>query len=250
MNQMLDNKVILITGACGKLGKASTRMFLQRGATIAATDRVDIAEHPVMQALLDEYGPQRLLLIKADVTDEEQVSELFGQVRSRFGRLDGSFHNAYAQKSRLVIDYTLAEWEDVVRGTLTSTFLICQYAVKLMLESGGGGVILNSSSVLGHKPIERNAAYGAAKSGVEQLTRVIAKEYASQGIRANCIVPGDFKEDIDSLPDGFKEQMKKNTLLGRSGTSEEVAESAAFLLSDAASYITATLLTIDGGYRL
>lgn len=246
---MLDDKVILITGACGKLGKASTRMFLERGAKVAATDRSDLAAHPVMKALMDEYGEQRLQLIRADVKDEAQVEELIAQIRSRFGRLDGSFHNAYAQQLRLVIEYTLEEWEEVVRGTLTSTFLICKNAIQLMIESGGG-VILNTSSVLAHKPAMKYAAYGAAKSGIEQLTRVIAVEYASQGIRANCIVPGDFKENIGWSSDKAKKQMKTNTLVGRSGTPQEIAEFAAFLLSDAASYITAAMLTIDGGYRL
>lgn len=249
MSLQLDNKTILITGACGKLGKASTRMFLERGASITATDRIDIAEHPFMQELLEQYGDGRLLLVQADVTEEHQVSDLLEKVRSHFGRLDGSFHNAYAQKSRAVIDYTLEEWEQVVRGTLTSTFLVCKYALKLMMDSGGGAV-LNVSSALAHTPNIHNSAYGAAKAGIQQLTRVIAKEHAAHHIRANCIVPGDFKENLDSLSAKFRESMKMNTLIGRSGKPDEIAEFAAFLLSDAASYITGSLHTIDGGYRL
>lgn len=249
MSLQLQNKTILITGACGKLGKASTRMFLERGAQVVATDRIDIGEHPLMQELLAHYGEGRLLLMQADVTEEQQVQDLLDKVRSHFGRLDGSFHNAYAQKSRPVIEYSLEEWEQVVRGTLTSTFLICKYALQLMMESGGGAV-LNVSSALAHMPAERNAAYGAAKAGIEQLTRVIAKEHAAHHIRANCIVPGDFKENPDSLAEAFRERMKMNTLIGRSGAPEEIAEFAAFLLSDAASYITGSMHTIDGGYRM
>lgn len=234
MGLQLENKIILITGACGKLGKASTRMFLEKGAAIAATDRIDIERHPLMQELLEQYGEQRLLLVQADVTDEGQVSHLLETVRSRFGRLDGSFHNAYAQLSRPLIDYTLDEWESVVRGTLTSTFLVCKYALKLMIESGGGAV-LNVSSALANSPLNNNSAYGAAKAGIQQLTRVIAKEHAADHIRANCLVPGDFKENLESLSEAFRERMKSSTLIGRSGKPEEIAEFAAFLLSDAAS---------------
>lgn len=248
MKQQLQNKVIVITGALGKIGFSSTRMFLERGAKVVANDWVVANDAPRMLALMEQYGSERLLFVEADASDEDQVIGLFSQIRDRFGRLDGSFHNCYLQNRKPVTGYTLEDWNQVIQGTLTSTFLISKHAILLMKDSGGGSIV-NTSSILGMKPRVGEGAYGSAKAGINFLTQVIAAENANHGIRANVIVPGDIKEPKQRTTQKAAE-IRKDILLGRSGTPDEVSELAAFLLSDASAYITGSLYTIDGGIRI
>src|SRR5690606_13185249 len=136
MNQLqLNNKVILITGALGALGSSAIQMFLERGASLAACDIKSIDSSPKIDALARQFGEQRLLYIQADVTDEEQVKHVMEKTKQVFGRLDGSYHNAYVNNYRSIAEQTLEEWEGSIRGTLTSTFLVCKYATQLMIES-------------------------------------------------------------------------------------------------------------------
>jgi NAD(P)-dependent dehydrogenase (short-subunit alcohol dehydrogenase family) len=248
MNVPLQDKVIIVTGALGKIGFASVRMFLSRGAMVIANDWIAADESPRMVELQKEYGPDRLLFVQADASDGDQVAGMFQQIRERFGRLDGSFHNSYTQNRRPVAEYTLEDWNQVIQGTLTSTFLISKHAILLMKDSGGGSIV-NTSSILGVKPRPGEGAYGSSKAGINFLTQVIAAENAVHGIRANVIIPGDIKEPKQLAPDKA-EEIRKITWLGRSGTPDEVSELASFLLSDASSYITGSLYTIDGGIRI
>jgi NAD(P)-dependent dehydrogenase (short-subunit alcohol dehydrogenase family) len=249
----LSGKVILVTGALGKLGLSAVRMFLERGAKVVATDLVapEDAKQRLNDSAIASFLPNELLYIQSDARDEKQVTTALASVQNRWGRLDGLYHNAYTQISKPALQLTLEEWNQVLLGTLTSTFLINKHALPLLIESGGG-VILNASSVLSHKVKPTCLAYGAAKAGVNQMTRVIAADYAHKGVRANALLPGDIKteEALSTLPSSFKEAVAKMTPLGRSGTPDEVSELAAFLLSDSASYITGALLTIDGGFAL
>lgn len=248
MHVPLQDKVIIVTGALGKIGFASVRMFLARGARVIANDWVPADGHPRMAELQRQYDEERLLFVQADASDEDQVVSMFRKIRERFDRLDGSFHNAYMQKRMPVAAYTLEEWNKVIHGTLNSTFLICKHAIPLMMDSGGGSVV-NTSSVLGTKPRAGDGAYGAAKAGINFITQVIAAENAEHGIRANVIVPGDIKEPKPITPDKA-EEMRRVTWMRRSGTPDEVSELASFLLSDASSYITGSLYSIDGGFHI
>ncbi|MBP1964133.1 SDR family oxidoreductase [Paenibacillus aceris] len=249
----LSGKVILVTGALGKLGLSAVRLFLERGAKVVATDLAapEDANLRLNEQTIASFLPMAFMYIQSDARDEKQVTFALECVQNQWGRLDGLYHNAYTQISKPAMQLTLEEWNQVLLGTLTSTFLMNKYALPLLIESGGGA-ILNTSSVLSHKVRPTCLAYGAAKAGVNQMTRVIAADYANRGVRANALLPGDIKteEALSTLPSSFKEAVAKQTPLGRSGTPDEVSELAAFLLSDAASYITGALITIDGGFAL
>lgn len=248
---MLEGKTILITGALGQLGRSAVPLFLRRGATVIGCDIVPLTDRPEIGAVAEEYGESRFLFVQADAADEAQVRELIETVDRKFGRLDGLYCNAYTNVWKPLLDLSLDEWERSLKGTLTSAFLCCKYAMPLLIRSGGGSIV-NTSSVLGHIAKSGCLAYGSAKAGVNQLTKVIAKDYAAYGIRANTLAPGDFKapEKLAAMSEKSKEMIGRETLLGRSGSSDEINEVAAFLLSDAASYVTGSLYPVDGGFHV
>lgn len=244
MTHMLHNKVILVTGALGRIPFAAVTEFLAQGARVIANDVRPVVEHGAMQRLHDEYDDDRLQFVQADVAEESDVEPLYADICARFGCLNGLFHNAYTQHRRRVDEYTPDEWCSVIAGTLGSTFLVCRAGIPLIAKSGGGSIV-NTSSILSQQPRALDGAYGAAKAAINLLTRVIAAENAVHGIRANAILPGDIKQQTGDVPSS-----QPAAWLGRSGTPEEVAKLACFLMSDEASYITGSLISIDGGLRV
>ncbi|WP_274362103.1 SDR family NAD(P)-dependent oxidoreductase [Paenibacillus thermotolerans] len=246
----LQDKVIFITGALGTLGRSAVSMFLSRGASVAACDLAGIENCPDSERLAEQYGKERFLFVEADVCDENSVISIVSEIERKFGRLDGSYHNVYTNVWKPALELTLAEWEASIRGTLTSTFIVCKHVLPLMIRSGGGSIV-NTSSILGQIVSPGCLAYGAAKAGVNQFTKVLAADYARYGIRANALVPGDFKPDdmLAGLTEQAKETIRSVVWLGRSGRADEINEMAAFLLSDASSYITGALLPVDGGFH-
>lgn len=244
----LHNKTIIVTGACGKLGKATLRMLLQHGANVVALDRIPAQSRPAVQNLLDQYDETRLLYIEMDASNEDEIAAMMDRTVRHFGRIDGMLHSAYFQKPSSIVQFELEDWNRTLHGTLTSTFLLCKHAAMNMAKTGGGSIV-TSSSILSMKPQANNAAYIAAKAGVTAFTKAFAIEAAADHIRANVIIPGDFKEPESNVNEAFKQRMAEKTLIGRSGTPEEIAEMVLFLLSDASSYVTGSEFVIDGGYQ-
>ncbi|WP_256757804.1 SDR family NAD(P)-dependent oxidoreductase [Cohnella sp. WQ 127256] len=247
---MLQDKVILITGCLGSLGRSAIEMFLERGATIYGCDRVPLDKYPDIELLQEQYGELRMKYRQADMCVEDEVKAVISDVDRSFGRLDGTYHNVYTNGWKPVVEMSLEEWDSSIRGTLTSTFLLNKYAIPLLIRSGGGSIV-NTSSILGQIVSKGCLAYGAAKAGVDQMTRVVAADYAEVGIRANVLVPGDFdaKELIERQTDQQIATIKQNSWMGRSGSADEVNEVAAFLLSDASSYVTGSRYQVDGGFH-
>jgi NAD(P)-dependent dehydrogenase (short-subunit alcohol dehydrogenase family) len=225
-------------------------MFLERGATIYGCDRASLEDYPEIVLLLERYGESRFKFSQADMCEEDEVKAVLLEVDRVFGRLDGTYHNVYTSGWKPILDMSLGEWDRSIRGTLTSAFLLCKYAIPLLIRSGGGSIV-NTSSILGQIVSEECLAYGAAKAGVDQMTRVVAADYAKHGIRANVLVPGDFdaKESIGRQTEKQIAAIKRKTWLGRSGNADEVNEVAVFLLSDASSYVTGSRYQVDGGFH-
>lgn len=252
MQRQLHQKAILVTGALGALGQAAVRLFLKRGASIVACDLKSVEEAEDIGELQTRFGSDRIAYLQADVTREDDLERLERWIEAQRGRLDGVYHNAYTNKTAPIAKQSLAEWEDTLRGTLTSSFLMCRCASRLMGLEGGGGSVVLTSSILSRVPVVENAAYSAAKAGVEQLVRVASVELAPQGIRVNAIVPGDFKAEsfLAQAGEQFNETMRRLTLAGRSGYPNEINEVAALLLSDAATYVTGAYYPVTGGFEL
>lgn len=245
----LQGKVILVTGALGQAGRSAVPFFLGKGASIAACDIRPEADFTEKADLEEQFGKERLVYIQANATNEDEIRSLMQSVKEYFGRLDGCYHNVYQSVVKRIEELALEEWEYTIRGTLTSTFLVTKYAAELMKETGGGAIV-NTSSILGGKIAQaRNAGYGAAKAGVEHLTRVAAVEYADAGIRVNAVVPGDFKSAEHAEKLG-PEHMKNSTLIRRTGTPNEINAVAAFLLSDESSYVTGSMYPVNGGLAI
>lgn len=252
----LKDKVAIITGAGSGLGRAAAILFAKEGArVVVAANREKDGEQTVKS--ITEGGGEAIF-VSVDVTRAADLQNAVKTAVNKYGKLDIMFNNAGTPgPGKLTAYITEEEWQRVISVNLTGVFLGTKYAIPEMLK-GGGGVIINTSSVAALSPRRYTAAYTAAKAGVIRLTRVTALEYARKNIRVNCILPGPidtpfFTKVSDSDPEKiaiFKEKVLKEVPLGRFAQPEEIARVALFLASDEASYITGAAFAADGGQLL
>jgi len=252
----LKDKVAIITGAGSGLGRAAALLFAREGAKVlVAASKVEEGKQTV-KSIKDNGG--EAIFIKVDVTKAADVEKAVKSAIEQYGKLDIMFNNAGTPgPGKLIADLTEEEWNRVLAVNLTGVFLGTKYAIPEMLK-GGGGVIINVSSVAALMPRRYAGSYAAAKAGVIQLTRVTALEYARKNIRVNCILPGPidtpfFSKVAGGDPDkiaAFKEKVLKEVPMGRFAQPEEIARVALFLASDEASYITGAAFAADGGQLL
>ena len=234
-------RVAVVTGAGSGIGLELTRLLLDAGATVAALD-------------LDASGaPDKALKVDLDISDPTEVETAFPRVAAELGTVDTLFPNAGIGSTADVIACSPEEWDRVFAVNVRGVFLTIKAALPAMLERGGG-VIVNTASVAGLIGLKDRAAYCASKGAVIALTKQIAVQYATQGIRCNCICPGTVDSPwvgrlMDEAPDPAKrrEELIARQPLGRLGTPLEVAQAALYLASDQAAFITGSGLVIDGG---
>jgi NAD(P)-dependent dehydrogenase (short-subunit alcohol dehydrogenase family) len=232
----LEGKVCVVTGAAGSIGRASVEVFAREGARVTG---IDVQGHVDCD-----------LFLSADLTDAEQVRAAYDGVAERFGRIDVLFNNAgiAAREDGSVLDVDLATWRRVLDINLTSVFLCCKYGIPHLLDAGGGSVINTSSLVARMGSATSQIAYTASKGGVLALSRELAVEFARRGVRVNALCPGPVETPLlraIQTPEQSARRMV-HVPAGRLAQAAEIAEAAAFLASDAASYVSGTEFMVDG----
>jgi NAD(P)-dependent dehydrogenase (short-subunit alcohol dehydrogenase family) len=249
----LDGRVALVTGAGGAFGRAIARGFAQVGARLFLTD-LDPTRLEETAAVVRDAGG--VCATRAgDAGSSADVDAVYAQLDQEFGQLDVLVNNAGRNPMQGRPEtFPLDIWEDVLRTNLTGYFLFARGAGQRMIAQGHGGSIVNISSIAGASSLGRgNLAYGASKSGVNQLTRELAVEWAHRGIRVNAIQPCQFVNDgwRAMLADPGRAALVQRVLsgipIGRMGEPDEIVGPVLFLVSDAASMVTGVLLPVDGG---
>jgi NAD(P)-dependent dehydrogenase (short-subunit alcohol dehydrogenase family) len=238
---MLDGKVAVVTGAGSGMGKATAEIFVREGATVVAAD-ITGAE----QDTASELGAV-VTAVSCDVTKEDQVEAMMATAVDAHGRVDIVCNVAGIADAAMIGDVTMDQYDRLMDVDLRGVLLGTKHAIKTMLASGNGGSIVNWSSLGGLNGSPFTGVYSAAKAGVVSLTKTAAVEYGLQGIRVNCVCPG-FIFTAMSAGGELIPGMLEKAALGRGGQAEEVAEVAAFLASDRASYVSGAVIPVDGGW--
>ncbi len=245
----LAGRVALITGAASGIGAASARVMAREGAAIAVADFDAKRAGAVAEQL--RAGGGRAISIAVDVAQAAQVEAMVQCTLAEFGRLDALVNSAGISPPMIAThEYPLADWDRCLAVNLSGTFYAIRYAVPAMLASGGGGAIVNLSSMMGQIAHAGIPAYTASKHGVVGLTKVVALDYAARGIRCNAVGPGntDTAMTRTAMPPAVFEAVGKLAPVGRYGTPEEIAELISFLCSPRASFITGAYIVADGGF--
>ncbi|GAC1435663.1 MAG: glucose 1-dehydrogenase [Terriglobales bacterium] len=245
----LQGRVAIVTGAATGIGQAISTAFAREGAAVV----VDyVGKAGTADETLDKIKAigGRGTAVEADVSDPAQVQKLVDQAVSAFGHLDILVNNAGIEFKRPFLDFPLDLWQKILAVDLTGPWVCAQVAARQMVKQGGGGRIINISSVHEDLPMPTNAAYCAAKGGLRMLMRTIAVELAPHQITVNNIGPGAIYTPIDKDVEADKKldsQLMAEIPLGRWGKPEEVAGLAVYLASDVAAYVTGSTHFIDGG---
>jgi meso-butanediol dehydrogenase / (S,S)-butanediol dehydrogenase / diacetyl reductase len=244
----LHGRVAVVTGAASGIGFACAQLLLSRGASVALFD-VNAAQGA---ARANQLGPAAAFF-PTDVASEESVAASIASVRERFARIDILVNCAAIQIMGTLLETAGEQWDRLQQVNLKGVFL-CSKAAMPLLQASGAGAIVNISSILGIVADPDLAAYGAMKGGVIALTRSMAIGYGPTGVRVNCICPGDVNTPMvaayfDNAPDpaALRAEVNSKYALRRIADPAEIAEVVAFLASDSASFMTGSILVVDGG---
>ncbi|MCU0990720.1 MAG: SDR family oxidoreductase [Xanthomonadales bacterium] len=247
----LAGKVALITGGTSGIGSATAVRFAAEGAKVAITGRNAERGEQVVRDI--EAGGGEALFLRADVRSAADCRQAVERTLERFGRIDVLFNNAGVFHPKTVPDCSEEEWDETIDSSLKGAFLMSKYVLPSMIERRSGSII-HTSSGWGIQGGDKAAAYCAAKGGLIVMAKAMAIDHGPQGIRVNCVCPGDVMTPM--LPDdAAKRGMPWDDYaagaarrpLGRIGTAEEIAAAVLYLASDESSFVTGTALVVDGG---
>lgn len=251
MSERLKGKVALITGASSGIGAATAKLFAREGARVVAADIRYSEALQVVSDILNSGGDA--IAVEVDVSNPSQVKKMIEKTIEKFGSLSILVCNAAVLHPGSVTEIEVDDWNRTINVNLSGSFLCSKYGIPEIKKSGGGSVIITSSTV-GFAAEKGIAAYGASKGALIILTKLMALDYVKDGIRVNCVCPGwvdtPFNDPIIASEGLSKESISSIIPMGRQATPEETAQATLYLVSDDASYITGHVLVIDGGLSI
>ena len=251
MNAPFTSKVALITGGTSGIGRATAIGFAERGANVVVAGRRE-AEGTETVALIQKAGGSGLF-VRTDVSVESEIAALVARTQEHFGRLDFAFNNAgVGGEGQGGMSATGEIYDRIMNINTRGVFFSMKHQIPAMLLSGGGAIV-NNASVLGLRPSGGSPIYSASKAAVVALTKSVALEYASKGIRANAVCAAIIETDMTETIRGNEEthrSLLERHPIGRFGRSEEVAAAVLYLCSPEAAFVTGATLPIDGGFAL
>lgn len=248
----LDGKVAIITGAAMGMGKSTAELFAELGAKVVVADYNEEEGNKVVESIKADGGEASF--VKVDVSNEEQVKNMVQFTVDTYGKLDVAVNNAaITPDDKPLADIDMDYYDKLMAVDLRGVILSMKYELQQMEKDGTKGSIINTSSVSGIRPQPANPAYVAAKHAVIGATKSAAMDYSPKGIRINSVAPGAIDTPmlqgaLDQFGFDPVEYAKQLSMLGRFAQASEVAQANAWLASDLSSYVTGTVLNVDGGY--
>ncbi|MDE7156414.1 MAG: 3-oxoacyl-[acyl-carrier-protein] reductase [Lachnospiraceae bacterium] len=246
---MLTGKIAIVTGASRGIGRQIAKTLAEHGAAVIVNYcGSEQAANETVEQITASGGTAKAY--QADVSDYTQAADMMNDVVKEYGRIDILINNAGITRDSLILKMNDEDFMKVINTNLTGTFNCVKHASKIMLKQKYGRIV-NMASIVGIYGNAGQANYAASKAGVIGMTKSVAKELGSRNITVNAIAPGYIGTDMtDSLPDAAKEKITSAIAMKRMGTVEDVANLAAFLASDNASYITGQVIGVDGGMSI
>jgi len=250
----LEKKVAVVTGGARGIGQAICKLFARKGAVVAVTDIIEEEGRQVASAINEAGGMAQFW--KLDTSDEDNVVQVFAEIKERFGTADILVNNAgIAGTNAPTHDIDTDEWEKVIRINVKGVFLCTKHVLPIMRESGGGSII-NLSSIYGLVGAPDLPPYHASKGAVRLMTKTDALLYAGDKIRVNSIHPGyiwtplvaELAESSEEGAEEFRRQLDQKHPIGHVGEPDDIAYGALYLASDESKFVTGSELVIDGGY--
>lgn len=241
----LENKVVIVTGSAGGIGRGIAEQLAKEGANVVIADISVEKAQQTAEEISKEYGV-KTLAVKANIANSEEVKNMFNKTIEEFGEYDAIVNNAGINRDRMIHKMSYEEWDQVIAVNLTGTFYCTQEAVKYLRERGKGYIVnISSGSWLGNIG---QANYAASKAGVVGLTKTVSRELARKGVTANAICPGFIESDMTKAmnEDAWNVMMNKIPM-GYAGKPSDVGKLVAFLVSDDARYITGEVINVGGG---
>jgi 3-oxoacyl-[acyl-carrier protein] reductase len=243
---LLQNKIVLVTGASRGIGRAIAVKMAQEGASVAFTYLSSVEKGEALEKELTDLGV-KAKGYRSDASDYKQAEDLMNSVIADFGTIDVLINNAGITKDGLLMRMSEEQWDSVIQVNLKSVFNLTKAATKPMMKAKSGSII-NLTSIVGIRGNAGQANYAASKAGIIGFTKSIALELGSRNIRSNAIAPGFILTEMTGeLNAAATEEWTKSIPLKRGGQAEEVADACVFLASDMSKYITGQVLQVDGG---